>query len=295
MSGHSKWHNIQKTKGAQDAKRAQAFTKIAREMIVAVKEGGSGDPANNSRLAAVIAKAKATNMPNDNIKRTIEKALGSGATDNYERVTYEGYGPSGVAIIVDAMTDNRNRTASDVRHYFDKYGGNMGAAGCVSWSFDKKGVIVIDNEDEDLDEEAVFESALEAGADDLEAEEGIFTVYTQPDDVAAVAEALSAKYRLLSAQVEMVPQNYITLTDEEDVPNAIGKLRAIYPNLMKLDYDNTRTRGAVQLEEAAPVEELSPLDLFAQFYRQQNNQPMTQAQTDFVRDLIETIWEEDAP
>lgn len=176
MSGHSKWHNIQKTKGAQDAKRAQAFTKIAREMIVAVKEGGSGDPANNSRLAAVIAKAKATNMPNDNIKRTIEKALGSGATDNYERVTYEGYGPSGVAIIVDAMTDNRNRTASDVRHYFDKYGGNMGAAGCVSWSFDKKGVIVIDNEDEDLDEEAVFESALEAGADDLEAEEGIFTV-----------------------------------------------------------------------------------------------------------------------
>ena len=165
MSGHSKWHNIQKTKGAQDAKRAQAFTKIAREMIVAVKEGGSGDPANNSRLAAVIAKAKATNMPNDNIKRTIEKALGSGSTDNYERVTYEGYGPSGVAIIVDAMTDNRNRTASDVRHYFDKYGGNMGAAGCVSWSFDKKGVIVIDNEDEDLDEEAVFEAALEAGAD----------------------------------------------------------------------------------------------------------------------------------
>ena len=193
MSGHSKWHNIQKTKGAQDAKRAQAFTKIAREMIVAVKEGGSGDPANNSRLAAVIAKAKATNMPNDNIKRTIEKALGSGATDNYERVTYEGYGPSGVAIIVDAMTDNRNRTASDVRHYFDKYGGNMGAA--------------------------VFESALEAGADDLEAEEGIFTVYTQPDDVAAVAEALSAKYRLLSAQVEMVPQNYITLTDEGDIKN----------------------------------------------------------------------------
>ena len=173
----------------------------------------------SAKLATVITKAKAVNMPNDNTKRTIEKALGSGATDNYERVTYEGYGPSGVAIIVDAMTDNRNRTASDVRHYFDKYGGNMGAAGCVSWSFDKKGVIVIDNEDEDLDEEAVFESALEAGADDLEAEEGIFTVYTQPDDVASVAEALSAKYRLLSAQVEMVPQNYITLTDEGDIKN----------------------------------------------------------------------------
>ena len=140
MSGHSKWHNIQKTKGAQDAKRAQAFTKIAREMIVAVKEGGSGDPNNNSRLAAVIAKAKAANMPNDNIKRTIDKALGSGNTDNYESITYEGYGPSGVAIIVETMTDNRNRTASEVRHYFDKYGGNMGATGCVSWSFDKKGV-----------------------------------------------------------------------------------------------------------------------------------------------------------
>ena len=147
MSGHSKWHNIQKTKGAQDAKRAQAFTKIAREMIVAVKEGGSGDPANNSRLAAVVAKAKAANMPNDNIKRTIEKALGSGNTDSFESVTYEGYGPSGVAVIVEAMTDNRKRTASEVRHYFDKYGGNMGAEGCVSWSFDKKGVMVVEKSD----------------------------------------------------------------------------------------------------------------------------------------------------
>ena len=164
MSGHSKWHNIQKTKGAQDAKRAQAFTKIAREMIVAVKEGGSGDPNNNSRLAAVIAKAKAANMPNDNIKRTIDKALGSGNTDNYESITYEGYGPSGVAIIVETMTDNRNRTASEVRHYFDKYGGNMGATGCVSWSFDKKGVIVINDEDQELEEDKVMEDALEAGA-----------------------------------------------------------------------------------------------------------------------------------
>ena len=220
MSGHSKWHNIQKTKGAQDAKRAQAFTKIAREIIVAVKEGGgSGDPANNSRLAAVIAKAKAVNMPNDNIKRTIEKALGSGNADTYESVTYEGYGPSGVAVIVDAMTDNRNRTASDVRHYFDKYGGNMGPANCVSWSFDKKGVIVVDNEDGDLEEDDVMEAALEAGAEDFEPDEGIFTVYTLPDDVAAVAEALSAKYSLLSAQVEMVPQTYVTLTKEEDIKN----------------------------------------------------------------------------
>ena len=137
MSGHSKWHNIQKTKGAADAKRSQAFTKIAREMIVAVKEGGSGDPNNNSRLATVIAKAKAANMPNDNIKRTIDKALGAGSAENFEKVVYEGYGPSGVAVIVEALTDNRNRTAPEVRHLFDKYGGNMGATGCVSWSFDR--------------------------------------------------------------------------------------------------------------------------------------------------------------
>ena len=221
MSGHSKWHNIQKTKGAADAKRAQAFTKIAREMIVAVKEGGSGDPANNSRLATVIAKAKAANMPNDNIKRTIEKALGAGSTDSYERVTYEGYGPSGIALIVEAMTDNRNRTASEVRHYFDKYGGNLGAANCVSWSFDRKGVIVIDNEDEDLEEDAVMMDALDCGADDFEAEGETMTVYTATDAVASVAEALTAKgYKLLSAQEEMLPQQgYIKLTDEGDIKN----------------------------------------------------------------------------
>ena len=221
MSGHSKWHNIQKTKGAADAKRAQAFTKIAREMIVAVKEGGSGDPANNSRLAAVVAKAKAANMPNDNIKRTIEKALGAGSTENYERVTYEGYGPSGVAIIVEAMTDNRKRTASEVRHYFDKYGGNMGAEGCVSWSFDRRGVIVIDNEEEELEEDTVMMDALEAGADDLRTDEGVFTVYTNdPAAFPAVSEALEAKnYKLLSAQEEMVPQNYVKLESEEDLKN----------------------------------------------------------------------------
>ena len=206
MSGHSKWHNIQKTKGAADAKRAQAFTKIAREMIVAVKEGGgSADPANNSRLATVIAKAKAANMPNDNIKRTLEKAAGSAGGDNFESVTYEGYGPEGVAVIVDAMTDNRNRTASEVRHLFDKYGGNMGAAGCVSWSFEKKGVIVIDNEDEDYDEDTVMMDALEAGAEDMSAEEETFEVYTDPDSFPAVLEALEGKkYKFVSAQVEMV-------------------------------------------------------------------------------------------
>ena len=218
MSGHSKWHNIQKTKGAQDAKRAQAFTKIAREMIVAVKEGGSGDPNNNSRLAAVITKAKAANMPNDNIKRTIEKALGAGNTDNYESINYEGYGPSGVAVIVETMTDNRNRTAGNLRHYFDKYGGNMGAANCVSWSFDKKGVIVLDAED--LDEDTVMMDALDAGADDMQADDEVFEVYTDPDAFNAVVAAMEAKgYTFLEAGVQMVPQNYVKLTDEKDIQN----------------------------------------------------------------------------
>ncbi len=220
MSGHSKWHNIQKTKGAADAKRSQAFTKIAREMIVAVKEGGSGDPNNNSRLATVIAKAKAANMPNDNIKRTIDKALGAGNTDNFEKVVYEGYGPSGVAVIVEALTDNRNRTAPEVRHLFDKYGGNMGASGCVSWSFDRKGVIVIDNEDGDLDEETVMMDALDCGAADFEADGSIFEITCDPDDFNAVTAALEGKgYAFAEAAIEMVPQNYIKLTGEDDIKN----------------------------------------------------------------------------
>ena len=218
MSGHSKWHNIQKTKGAADAKRSQIFTKIAREMIVAVKTGGSGDPNNNSRLATVIAKAKAANMPNDNIKRTIDKALGSGNADSYENVVYEGYGPSGVAVIVDALTDNRNRTAPEVRHLLDKYGKGLGATGCVSWSFDKKGVIVLDAED--LDEDTVMMDALDCGASDFEPEEDCFTIYTEPDDCGKVASALEAKgYVFASAQVEMVPQNYVKLTDPADLKN----------------------------------------------------------------------------
>ena len=213
MSGHSKWHNIQKTKGAQDAKRAAAFTKIAKELIVAVKEGGSSDPAYNSRLATVITKAKAANMPNDNIKRCLEKAAGAGG-DNYESITYEGYGPGGVAVIVETMTDNRNRTAGSMRHHFDKFGGNLGATGCVSWSFDKKGVLVIDNSEEELDEEEVMMDAMEAGADDFEAEDDCFTIYTQPDDFNDVASKLS-KYTFASAQIEMVPQNYQSLNPEQ--------------------------------------------------------------------------------
>ena len=209
MSGHSKWHNIQKTKGAADAKRSAAFTKVAKEIIVAVKTGGSGDPNNNSRLATVIAKAKAVNMPNDNIKRTIERALGSNNTDNYESVVYEGYGPNGVAVIVEALTDNRQRTAPEVRHLLDKYGKGLGATGCVSWSFDRKGVIILDNEDGDLDEDTVMMDALDCGAADFE-----------PDDCGKVASAMEAKgYVFASAQVEMVPQNYVKLTDAGDIKN----------------------------------------------------------------------------
>ena len=217
MSGHSKWHNIQKTKGAQDAKRAAAFTKIAKELIVAVKEGGGiTDPANNSRLATVITKAKAANMPNDNIKRCLEKASGAGGGDNYESITYEGYGPGGVAVIVETMTDNRNRTAGSMRHHFDKYGGNLGASGCVSWSFDKKGVLVIDNEDGELDEEEVMMDAMDAGADDFESEGDVFTIYTTPDDFNDVVAKLG-KYTFVSAQIEMVPQNYQRLESEEHI------------------------------------------------------------------------------
>ena len=218
MSGHSKWHNIQKTKGAADAKRSAAFTKVAKEIIVAVKTGGSGDPNNNSRLATVIAKAKAVNMPNDNIKRTIDKALGANNTDNYESVVYEGYGPNGVAVIVEALTDNRQRTAPEVRHAFDKCNGNMGAQGCVSWSFDRKGVIVMDAED--LDEDTVMMDALEAGAADFEADGMVMEVRCEPDDFNTVVKALEDKgYTFLSADIAMVPQNYIALTDEGDLKN----------------------------------------------------------------------------
>ena len=218
MSGHSKWHNIQKTKGAADAKRSAAFTKIAKEIIVAVKQGGSGDPAYNSSLATVVAKAKAANMPNDNIKRTIDKALGSGNTDNYEAVTYEGYGPSGIAIIVEALTDNRQRTAPEIRHYLDKYGKGMGAQGCVSWSFDRKGVIIIDNEDGELEEDTVMMDALDAGASDFEADGTVFEISTTPDDFNAVVAALEAKgYTFASADIEMVPSTYVTLTNEDEI------------------------------------------------------------------------------
>ena len=221
MSGHSKWHNIQKTKGAQDAKRAQAFTQIAREMIVAVKEGGSGDPNNNSRLAAVITKAKAANMPNDNIKRAIDKALGAGDTSNFESITYEGYGPSGVAVIVEAATDSRNRTASDVRHYFDKYGGNLGSNGCVSYMFEDKGIIVLLREENDgVDEDQLMEDALEAGAADFSSDEDAFEITTEVADLYAVRDVLVEKgYKIESAEEDKIPNTYVTLENEDDIKN----------------------------------------------------------------------------
>ena len=219
MSGHSKWHNIQKTKGAQDAKRAAAFTKIAKELIVAVKEGGGiTDPANNSRLATVITKAKAANMPNDNIKRCLEKAGGAGGGDNYETITYEGYGPGGVAVIVETTTDNRNRTAGNVRSYFNKYHGNMGTSGCVSFLFEDKGVIIVNNEDGDIDEDKLMETALEAGAEDFAAEGEVFEIYTEPDDLFAIKETLEAAgYPILSAEQDKIPSNYVTLDNEDDI------------------------------------------------------------------------------
>ena len=231
MAGHSKWNNIKRIKGAQDAKRGKIFTKIAREIIVAVKDTGIGDPSNNSRLAAAITKAKAANMPNDNIKRTIEKALGASGGVIYENAVYEGYGPAGVAVIVEAMTDNKNRTAAEVRHLFDKYGGNLGTLGCVSWSFDRKGVFVIDNENGSLDEDQVMMDALEAGADDVETGDGVFEIHTSPDDFPAVNTALEGLgYKFISAQVEMVPQNYITLTEPSDIKNMNKMLELMEDN-----------------------------------------------------------------
>ena len=217
MSGHSKWHNIQKTKGAADAKRSAAFTKVAKEIIVAVKTGGSGDPNNNSRLATVIAKAKAVNMPNDNIKRTIDKALGANNTDNYESVVYEGYGPAGVAVLCEALTDNRNRTAGEVRHYFDKAGGNMGTQGSVTFMFNRQGVIVIERED--VDEDQLMEDALEAGAADfLTDDTDIFEIRTEPNDVGAVRDELEGKgYKILSSEPAYIPTTYTRLESQDDM------------------------------------------------------------------------------
>lgn len=215
MSGHSKWANIKHKKGKSDAQKAKLFTKIGREIQIAVREGGA-DPESNSKLKDIIAKAKANNIPNDNITRSIKKASGEGANDNIEEIVYEGYGPSGVAIIVETVTDNRNRTAGDVRHIFDKYGGNLGSTNCVSFMFDKKGLIVIEN-DGDVDEDTLMMDALEAGAEDFTNEGDAFEIITQPSNFSEVRIALEKKgYTFVEAEVTMLPQSYVSLKDAED-------------------------------------------------------------------------------
>ena len=229
MSGQSKWNNIKRKKEPTDGAKAKIFTKIGRELAVAVKEGGGPDPASNSKLKDCIAKAKANNVPNDNIERIIKKAAGDNDADRYESMVYEGYGPNGVAVIVEALTDNRNRTAADVRHYFDKFGGNLGTTGCVSFMFSEKGVIVIEREG--LDEDQVMEDALEAGAADFQADEDVFEISTEPDDFTGVREDLEAKgYSFVSAEVEMVPSTYTTLTDEESITKMQKLLDALEDN-----------------------------------------------------------------
>ena len=216
MSGHNKWSTIKQKKGKNDAARAKIFTKIGRELAVAVRDGGSADPAVNSKLRDCIDKAKANNVPNDNIERIIKKASGEGNANEYFEMVYEGYGPSGIAVIVETLTDNKNRTAGDLRHYFDKNGGNLGQNGCVSFMFTKKGVLVIEREDLDKDEDTVMSDALEYGAADFEADEDVFTIYTEPDDFSAVRDDLEkAGYTFVSAELEMVPSTYTKLEDEE--------------------------------------------------------------------------------
>ena len=220
MSGHSKFANIKHKKEKNDAAKGKIFTKIGREIAVAVKEGGGADPNNNSRLRDVIAKAKANNMPNDNIERSIKKAAGDANAANYERVTYEGYGPSGTAIIVEALTDNKNRTASNVRNAFTKGSGNVGTPGCVSFRLDKKGQIVVAKEDIEMDADELMMLALDAGADDFAEEEDSFEILTDPEAFSDVRLKLEeAGIPMAAAEVTMIPQTYVELTDETDLKN----------------------------------------------------------------------------
>ncbi|MCQ2446686.1 MAG: YebC/PmpR family DNA-binding transcriptional regulator [Clostridia bacterium] len=215
MSGHSKWNNIKRKKEGTDAKRAQVFTRIGREMAVAIKEGGA-DPVANSKLKDVIAKAKANNVPNDNIQRMLSKYTSEGG-GNFESVTYEGYGPEGVAVIVEAATDNRNRTASDIRHYFDKYGGNLGAQNSVSWQFERKGVLVIDRAELEDEEDDMMMIAVDAGAEDFEASEETFEITTDVDSLGEVRENLEKQgYRFIVAEEQMIATNTVKIADPDN-------------------------------------------------------------------------------
>lgn len=217
MSGHSKWKNIMHKKEKTDAQRAKIFTKIGRELTMIVKEGGP-DPAVNSRLRDAIAKAKSNNVPNDNIERIIKKASGEDNSVSYAEITYEGYGPCGVAVIVNTVTDNKNRTAGDLRHYFDKFGGNLGQTGSVSWQFEKKGVLMIDARE--LSEEKLVDDVIDSGAQDYDLDEDICEIYTAPEDFLSTKESLEAKgYTFMEEGINMVPTNYIDLTSEDDIKN----------------------------------------------------------------------------
>jgi YebC/PmpR family DNA-binding regulatory protein len=228
MSGHSKWSTIKRKKEKTDAQRGKIFTKIGREITVAVREGGP-DPAANAKLKDVIAKAKANNVPNDNIERVIKKAAGENGGASYEEIVYEGYGPSGVAVVVEALTDNRNRTAGEMRHYFDKYGGNLGQSGSVGFLFVRQGMLLV--EPEGIDEDALMEAALEAGASDFLAEDGAFAVCTEPNDIDRVRKSLEARgYAFASAGVEYIPSTYVTLTAETDVKNMNRLLEMLEDN-----------------------------------------------------------------
>ena len=216
MSGHSKWHNIQAKKGKADAARGKIFTKLGRELLMAVKQGGP-EPAGNAKLRDVIAKCKANNMPNDTINNAIKKAAGAGNSESYEEITYEGYGPNGVAVIVNCSTDNKNRTAADVRHVFDKFGGNLGTAGCVSYMFERKGVIVIEKETAGIEEDDLMMLALDNGADNMETDEDCFEITCNPSDFSNLREALEKNgLSFAEAEIQMVPSTYISL-DENGV------------------------------------------------------------------------------
>ena len=228
MSGHSKWHNIQAKKGKADAARGKIFTKLGRELLIAVKEGGP-DPAGNSKLKSVIAKCKAANMPNDTINNAIKKA--STSNENYEEITYEGYGPCGVAVIVEASTDNKNRTAADVRHVFDKAGGNLGTTGCVSYMFNKKGIIVIEKETCKMDEEELMMLAVDSGAEDFSSEEEVYEIVTDPSDFVTVREKLEENgLEFLEADVQMVPTTTVSLDE-----SGVEKMERLIERLEELD------------------------------------------------------------
>ncbi len=219
MSGHSKFANIKHKKERNDAKKGKIFTILGREIVIAVKEGGP-DPENNSKLRDVIAKAKANNMPNDTIDRGIKKAAGDSDADNYERITYEGYGPSGIAIIVEALTDNKNRTAADVRSAFTKGQGNVGTPGCVSFMFDRKGQIIVSKEDYETDADDLMMKSLDAGAEDFSEEEDCYEIITDPDDFSTVREAMEKmKIPMTEADITMIPQTYVALTNDSDKTN----------------------------------------------------------------------------